>query len=462
MIHCELQKSTDNKEDDMKCRMKPMVSGFMALCASVQVYCQNPIVPPGLFIADPEAHVWSDGRIYVYGSRDESNDYWCSYSHHVLSSNDLKNWTIVENAFASKGANDQVPYCDHLLFAPDCAYKNGIYYLYFCSPDKQLYTEGVATSSSPLGPFKNGKHMVGANEIDPAVLVDTDGQGYFLWGQGKPKMAKLSADMLSIDKSTLTFPLDSAGNEAFHEGSSIRKIGDWYYLVFADDSRNHKPTCLGYAMSKNPMGPYTYKGVIIDNIGADPAVWNNHGSIEMFDGQCYVFYHRSSHNSQKFRKACIEPVTIAKDGTIAEIEMTTQGALGHPIAANEVMDAARACLLSGSVFISDLAEADVLSEGLTNISDGDFAVFKYLMFDGREASFRVKTSFSKGGVIEIRLDRPDGIKIGECRLPGFVPEMPFAITDCKIKRTIGKHAVYLVFRGDIGSQCFVDWYNFGR
>ena len=95
--------------------------------------------------------------------------------------------------------------------------------------------------------------------------------------------------------------------------ASIRKIGDWYYLVFADDSRNHKPTCLGYAMSKNPMGPYTYKGVIIDNIGADPAVWNNHGSIEMFDGQCYVFYHRSSHNSQKFRKACIEPVTIAKD-----------------------------------------------------------------------------------------------------------------------------------------------------
>ena len=106
------------------------------------------------------------------------------------------------------------------------------------------------------------------------------------------------------------------------------------------------------------------------------------------------------------------------------------------------MDAARACLLSGSVFISDLAEADVLSEGLTNISDGDFAVFKYLMFDGREASFRVKTSFSKGGVIEIRLDRPDGIKIGECRLPGFVPEMPFAITDCKINRITSYNVCY--------------------
>jgi hypothetical protein len=25
----------------------------------------NPIVPPGVYIADPSAHVWDDGRLYV-------------------------------------------------------------------------------------------------------------------------------------------------------------------------------------------------------------------------------------------------------------------------------------------------------------------------------------------------------------------------------------------------------------
>ena len=192
----------------------------LLLGSCVSAFGQNPIVPPGMYIADPEAHVWQDGKIYVYGSRDESNDYWCSHKHHVLMSDDLQHWTIVEDVFASKGENDEVSYCDHLLFAPDCAYKDGTYYLYYCSPDKKLYTEGVATSDSPLGPFKNGKHIVGANEIDPAVLVEKDGQVYYLWGQGKPKMAKLKSNMTELDLSTRCYPLDAAGNVAFHEGSS--------------------------------------------------------------------------------------------------------------------------------------------------------------------------------------------------------------------------------------------------
>lgn len=31
----------------------------------------NPICPPGVYIADPEVHQMPDGRIYLYGSRDE-------------------------------------------------------------------------------------------------------------------------------------------------------------------------------------------------------------------------------------------------------------------------------------------------------------------------------------------------------------------------------------------------------
>ncbi|QCX40365.1 hypothetical protein FF125_18635 [Aureibaculum algae] len=197
------------------------------------INAQNPITAPGMYIADPEAHAWKDGKLYIYGSRDESDAYWCSYTHHVLSTSNLKNWQITKNAFASKGEFDQVDYHDKLLFAPDAAYNNGIYYLYYCSPGKD-FTEGVATSKNPNGPFQNGKQIKGAYQIDPAVLIDDDGKGYYYWGQGKPKVARLKANLIEIDSTTITEPMDEKGNTAFHEGSSIRKIGDLYYLVFAD------------------------------------------------------------------------------------------------------------------------------------------------------------------------------------------------------------------------------------
>ena len=39
---------------------------------------QNPICPPGLNIADPTTRVWKDGKLYLYGSRDESLNYYGS------------------------------------------------------------------------------------------------------------------------------------------------------------------------------------------------------------------------------------------------------------------------------------------------------------------------------------------------------------------------------------------------
>jgi arabinoxylan arabinofuranohydrolase len=71
-------------------------------------------------MADPTARVWGDGRLYIYGSVDESVDYYCSHKYHVLSTTDLVNWTLHENTFSSLGEDDRVDYSDALLFAPDC------------------------------------------------------------------------------------------------------------------------------------------------------------------------------------------------------------------------------------------------------------------------------------------------------------------------------------------------------
>ena len=274
---------------------------FILLCILVSVagYAQNPIVPSGVYIADPSAHAWSDGKMYVYGSRDESPYYYCSWKYDVLYSADLKHWTVCKNSFASKGEGDQVPYSDDLLYAPDVQYRNRNYYLYYCLATN-VNTEGVAVSFSPEGPFLNGRviNTYGINQIDPCVFIDDDGQAYLIWGQGTAKMAKLRPGMTEIDPSTIRDSVVTEKEHFFHEGGYMVKRNGIYYFIYAHMGRAGRPTCIGYATGSHPMGPFKYGGVIIDNDHCDPAVWNNHGSIVEFHGRWYVFYHRSTHASK--------------------------------------------------------------------------------------------------------------------------------------------------------------------
>ena len=71
------------------------------------------------------------------------------------------------------------------LWAPDCATKNGKYYLYFPARDKQdIFRIGVAESSSPEGPFTpEAEPIPGSYSIDPACFVDDqDGKAYLYFG----------------------------------------------------------------------------------------------------------------------------------------------------------------------------------------------------------------------------------------------------------------------------------------
>lgn len=365
---------------------------------------QNPIVPTGMYFADPSAHQWeTNGTIYIYGSRDESGGYYCSHKYDVLSSEDMKHWTIHPDAFAAKGENDEVPYCDDRLYAPDCLYKDGVYYLYYCMSGNR--PEGVATSTSPTGPFTGGKEIRGAREIDPSVFVDDDGQAYMFWGQWTAKAAKLKPGMKDIEEGSVCYDILTEKEHWFHEGIQVLKRNGFYYLVYAHIGRRGMPTCLGYAMSQSVMGPYEYKGVIIDNFGCDPYVWNNHGSIAEINGQWYVFYHRATNGVDCLRKACVEPITFNEDGTINEVEMTTSGAAG-PLNPFQQMDAERACYLTGSVRVMTDRGGN---EMLGHIENRNTAAYKYFDFYKSPRKVIMEVVPVSGGRIQIyvnTLSRP--------------------------------------------------------
>ena len=401
---------------------------------------RNPVLPAGVHVPDCEAHVMEDGRLYLYGSYDDRDDVYCSSEYHVVSTEDMENWTIYDVSFrggdvpwfnnpeavhypgldwsnptpfikkmlekdAAEGRDikEQLDKAESekppLLFAPDCIEKDGKYYLYFCMNDE---SEGAAVSDKPEGPFENPVQLP-CGGIDPAVFIDKDGSAYYYWGQIYSYGVKLNEDMVSFDRKNIVSNLVTEEEHFFHEGSSMRKIGDTYYYVYADMERG-KPTSLGYSTGKSPMGPFEYKGIIIDNDGCDPASWNNHGSIECFNGQWYVFYHRCSRGTQQYRRLCIEKIEILEDGSIPEVKMTSQGT-GEPFTNGEIIYGYQACGLKGSAYIAPDKKG---SEYLTNIKDGDRAVFRYVSTGTGFSETRIRAEGS--GAVNVFIN---GIKTAE-------------------------------------------------
>jgi hypothetical protein len=396
---------------------------------------RNPILPLDVHVPDSEPHVMPDGKLYVYGSYDLLEDVYCSEEYHVVSTPDMKRWTVHDKSLDGKNVPwfndpDAVKYpgidWSHptpfilrmmerdrengvdmkaefeknadkpkppLLFAPDCLEKDGRYYLYFCMPDD---SEGVAVSDRPEGPFTDIKQLpIGG--IDPAVFIDDDGQAYLYWGQLFSHGVKLNADMVSLDRENIVDDLVTETGHFFHEGSSMRRIGDTYYYIYADMERG-KPTSLGYSTASSPLGPFTYRGIIIDNDGCDPASWNNHGSICCFDGQWYVFYHRCSRGVQQHRRLCVEKLTIAPDGSIPEVKMTSQG-VGEPFGPGEAIYGYQACGVTGSCYIG---LGGPYTEQLMNIAPEDTAVFRYVRSDRAFTEIRLEAAGS--GKLEVLMN----------------------------------------------------------
>jgi arabinoxylan arabinofuranohydrolase len=395
----------------------------------------NPLLGNEHYVPDVEARVWNDGRLYIYGSYDiREKNFWCSDVYHVFSTDNLVDW--VDHGI-SLDANDISWLTIKGLYAPDCVFKDGKYYLFFCMGGDGG-REGVAISDKPYGPFKNPVPIQGADGfgIDPAVLVDDDGKAYLYWGQENLKGALLSDDMTSIIPETLNNKLLKEEKDGFHEGACIRKINDKYYLVYTDVSRG-RATCLSYAISDSPLGPFEKKGILIDNTYSGKLSWNNHGSICAYKDQWYIFYHCSSLGNIHNRRLWIEPITINQDGTINEVQMTTQGA-EPPISAKNEMSAYRACFMYGNV--SNGFENG--EEILTGAKTGDYVSYKYLMFS-KEKAF---TAVAKGkGNITVYTDSPFWRQKAYIEINS---ENEWETVTVPFPEEIGIHSVYLRFAGE--------------
>ena len=404
----------------------------------------TPLLPRSFFMADGEAHVFPDGRLYMVGSTDTSGspDY-CGSVHHIWSTDDplLEHWVDHGPVFENSAEKPGIPWAPGVpLYAPDMICKDGRYYLYMCGANA---FEAVASADRPEGPYGDVHRIEGADGdgIDPAVFVDDDGSAYYFWGQFHLRGARLKDNMYELDMTTFTDNILTEQLHGFHEGSSLRKFGGRYYMVFTDISRG-RATCMSYAVADSPLGPYKKGGVLVDNIYCDPATWNDHGSIERFKGRTFVFYHRSSQNSGTSRRMCAEPITILPDGGIPEVPMTSAGASG-PLDAFAEIDASLACRMKGSLYIAPDPRAPG-RELLTRCGGGNWleAWAEYRPVNFGTGAHKLTVNVSGRGAI-ILMTEHDG-RIGRAAVDN---DEPASVEIALDKAPEGIQTMWLLFEG---------------
>ena len=316
---------------------------------------QNPIIS-GQFSADPTARVFND-RMYVYPSHDidapadQRQDWFCMEDYHVFSSENLTEWTdhgMILSQTTVPWGNPR----GYSMWAPDCVCKDGKYYFYFPNAPKggRGFAVGVAIADAPEGPFRCEPTPIrGVSGIDPCVLMDDDGSAYLYWSGMGIRGAKLKADMTELDGELTVMqmprrpqadstaaalppmpPMVIGGQameglpEGFKEGPFAFKQGGHYYLTFPWVRTDGGTETLAYAMSDNPLGPWTFKGIIM----AEHAngCWTNHHSIVQYHGQWYLFYHHNDYSTfDKRRSVCADSLFFNPDGTIQEVKPTLRG-----------------------------------------------------------------------------------------------------------------------------------------
>lgn len=309
-----------------------------------------------IFTADPSAHVF-EGKIYIYPSHDidagipfnDNGDHFGMEDYHVIRL-DTVGAPAVDCGVALHVRD--VPWAARQMWAPDAAYKNGKYYLFFPAkrPDG-IFQIGVAVGDRPEGPFAPEPEAIeGSYSIDPAVFEDSDGRFYMyfggIWGGQLqkyrdnryaeehelprkneaalcPKIAAMTDDLLGFAEPPRDIlildengdPLTEGDNDRrFFEASWMHKYKGRYYFSYSTGDTHF----LCYAIGDNPYGPFRYGGRIMNPVLG----WTTHHSICEFEGKWYLFYHDStlSEGITHLRSIKMAEITYDDNGHILTLE----------------------------------------------------------------------------------------------------------------------------------------------
>lgn len=428
--------------------------------AGCQAYAQNPFIMDQ-FTADPTARVFN-GRVYVYPSHDirceegqgRGPTWFCMEDYHVFSSDNLTEWTdhgMIVSQNEVKWANSDT----YSMWAPDCIERSGKYYFYFPTIIKDTvkywrgYGIGVAVANSPEGPYSiEPEPIAKVRGIDPNVLIDHDGQAYLYWSQGHIFGAKLNENMLELDSEPLILQDLPALDKGLKEGPFVFERNGIYYMTYPHVA--NKTERLEYAIGDNPLGPFKFAGVIMDE--SPTGCWTNHQSIVQFKDQWYLFYHHNdlSPGFDKNRSIRVDSLFFNEDGTIQKVTPTLRGV--------GISDATRK--IQPDRYSSKSAGASIAFNDSLNTFEGwhvilgenDWVQYNQVNIKKNLKTISLKVLSTTGGTVQVRSGGAEGPLLAEITIP---KSADWTTVEAKLKKyDAGLHNLVLIAKD---KSAKIDW-----
>lgn len=196
------------------------------------------------------------GTYYAYGTNAENGI-------EVYASDDLEYWKKSSQLALDKKDS----WADRWFWAPEVYYvrEKNKFFMYY-SADEHIC---VATSDSPLGPFKQTVQQPQLPDekcIDNSLFIDDDGTAYLYFDRFNDGLniwvAELEDDLETINQSTMTkcINVSQSWEEVWprvNEGPFVMKHKDKYYLTYSANSYESPFYGVGYAIADSPVGPWT-------------------------------------------------------------------------------------------------------------------------------------------------------------------------------------------------------------
>lgn len=336
--------------------------------------------PLAVEFGDPYVLKANDGKYYMYGTTENLAGF------KTYSSDDLVEWTdegvVYEGAVGDSWTKD-------CFWAPEVYRFNEKYYLFFSANwkhnpahDDEVFRIGIAVSDQAKGPFKelNGGPLFdpGYPVIDANVLFTEEGRMYLYYSRCCYKNpvesevaewarqnnlfkeieeswiygVELKPDFSGVigEPVLLLAPPKSMGdaqsewesrsvtskevNRRWTEGSFMFKHLDTYYMMYSANYFGGENYAVGYATSKNPLGPFVKSAnnpVLQKNIHRGGVVTGTgHNSVlKLEDGRLLCVYHGRTAETGHQRRVFIDPMQIDENGNLTVAGPTTQAQKIH-------------------------------------------------------------------------------------------------------------------------------------
>jgi GH43 family beta-xylosidase len=378
--------------------------------------------------------------------------------YHVYSSANLTDWTD-HGVVVTQNKVPWVKPDSYSMWAPDCIERNGKYYFYFPTAAKDTvtygrgFTVGVAIADKPEGPFiAQATPIKGIRGIDPNVFIDKDGQAYLYWSQGNIYGAKLKENMLELDSEVKT--LGELPTKGLKEGPYLFERNGKYYLTYPHVE--NKIERLEYAMGDNPLGPFKFTGVIMDE--SPTGCWTNHHSVIQFKNQWYLFYHHNDYSPafDKARSVRADSLSFNEDGTIKKVIPTLRG-IGITAAAEPIQLDRYSAKSEDGVSI-DFIDTTNRFQGWKTILQKPGAWIQYNTVDfGKQKpkTLTMKAASIAGATVQIRTGNINGPVIAEALIK---PNQQWAVLSFKLSAVpVGINNLFAVSNGGAAE---IDWISF--